>query len=157
MAEDSWTRVRKWADEQAALEEDYRAAVAYGESHPEVWAGTWFENEPVTRIVVAFVEGCDLAEHEAALRQILRHPDRLLVRPAPRTVAQLEADADVVRQRVAGLPGVVGVLPDVHEEQMQVQVIVHFRQATPELLRRVRELTSPIPVVVQELEPFEDL
>ena len=62
---------------QSALRGDFELTAGYGEEHPGAWAGAWFDNEPSVRIVAAFTG--DAAQHDAALRRRLRHPDRLVV------------------------------------------------------------------------------
>jgi hypothetical protein len=62
---------------QSALRGDFEIIASYGEEHPGVWAGAWWDNEPTVRIVAAFTG--DAARHDAALRPRLRHPDRLVV------------------------------------------------------------------------------
>jgi hypothetical protein len=62
---------------QSALRGDFELIARYGQEHPGAWAGAWFDNEPTVRIVAAFTG--DVAEHDAALRSQLRHPDRLIV------------------------------------------------------------------------------
>jgi hypothetical protein len=62
---------------QSALRGDFELIVGYGEEHAGTWAGAWFDNEPAVRIVAAFTG--DAAQHDAALRPRLRHPDRLVV------------------------------------------------------------------------------
>jgi hypothetical protein len=65
------------AADPAGLRGDFEFIVGYGEEHPEAWAGVWFDNEPTVRMVAAFTS--DAAQHDAALRPRLRHPDRLVV------------------------------------------------------------------------------
>jgi hypothetical protein len=62
---------------QSALRGDFQLIVGYGEEQPGAWAGAWFDNEPAVRIVAAFTG--DVAQHDAALRSRLGHPDRLVV------------------------------------------------------------------------------
>jgi hypothetical protein len=62
---------------QSALRGDFELITRYGEEHPEAWAGAWFDNVATVRIVAAFTG--DVAQHDAALRALLRHPDRLVV------------------------------------------------------------------------------
>jgi hypothetical protein len=62
---------------QSALRGDFELIVGYGEEHPGTWAGAWWDNEPAVRIVAGFTG--DVAQHDAALRPRLRHPDRLVV------------------------------------------------------------------------------
>jgi hypothetical protein len=69
--------LRDTAQIQSALQGDFAFIAHYGAEHPGAWAGAWFENEPTVRIVAA-VTG-DAAQHDAALRPRLQHPDRLVV------------------------------------------------------------------------------
>jgi hypothetical protein len=72
---------------QSALRGDFELIADYGQEHPEAWAGAWFNNEPVVRIVVAFTG--DVAQHDAALRPRLRHPDRLIVESRQHSLSDL--------------------------------------------------------------------
>ena len=72
---------------QSALRGDFELIVGYGEEHPGAWAGAWFDNEPAVRIVAAFTG--DVAQHEAALRPRLRHPDRLVVEGRQHSLSDL--------------------------------------------------------------------
>jgi hypothetical protein len=79
---------------QSALHGDLELVACYGEEHPGTWAGVWFDNEPTVRIVAAFTS--DVAEHDAALRPRLRHPDRLAVQRRPHSLSDLRR----VRQEI---------------------------------------------------------
>ena len=72
---------------QASLRGDLYAVRRYGESHPEAWAGVRFENEPTVRLVASFT--VDIERHQSALRALVEHPERLLVEPLPRSLADL--------------------------------------------------------------------
>jgi hypothetical protein len=65
--------------EHSKLRGDIELVRTYGEAHPDEWVDLWFENEPSVRIVTLFV-GDDVDEHESALRNLLEHPERLVVR-----------------------------------------------------------------------------
>jgi hypothetical protein len=71
----------------AALRGDLKVIARYGEEHPGTWAGAWFENEPTVNIVAAFTS--DLAQHDAALRPRLRHPERLVIQRRPHSLSAL--------------------------------------------------------------------
>jgi hypothetical protein len=79
---------------QSALRGDLELVARYGEEHAGIWAGMWFGNEPTVHIVAAFTS--DVAEHDAALRPRLRHPDRLVVQRRPHSVSDLRQ----VRQEI---------------------------------------------------------
>ena len=72
---------------QSALRGDFELITGYGEEHPGAWAGAWFDNEPTVRIVAAFTS--DVAQHDAALRPRLRHPDRLVVASRQHSLSDL--------------------------------------------------------------------
>lgn len=72
---------------QSALRGDFDFIAGYGEEHPGAWAGAWFDNEPTVRIVAAFTG--DAAQHDAALRPRLRHPDRLVVESRQHSLCDL--------------------------------------------------------------------
>ena len=72
---------------QSALRGDFELIVGYGEEHPGAWAGAWWDNEPAVRIVAAFTG--DVAQHDAALRPRLRHPDRLVVESRQHSLSDL--------------------------------------------------------------------
>lgn len=73
---------------QSALRGDLELITRYGEEHPETWAGVWFDNEPTVRVVAAFTG--DLARHDAALRPLLRYPDRFVVESGQHSLAGLQ-------------------------------------------------------------------
>ena len=72
---------------QSALRGDFEFIAHYGAEHPGAWAGAWFENEPTVRIVAAFTG--DAAQHDAALRPRLQHPDRLVVESRQQSLTDL--------------------------------------------------------------------
>jgi hypothetical protein len=78
----------------SALQGDLELVARYGEEHPGTWAGVWFDNEPTVHIVAAFTS--DVAQHDAALRPQLRHPDRLAVQRRPHSLSDLRR----VRQEI---------------------------------------------------------
>jgi hypothetical protein len=79
--------LRDIAKIQSALQGDFEFIAHYGEEHPGAWAGAWFENEPTVRIVAAFTG--DAAQHDAALRSRLQHPDRLVVERRQQSLTDL--------------------------------------------------------------------
>lgn len=79
---------------QSALRGDLELIARYGEEHPETWAGMWFDNEPTVHIVAAFTS--DVAQHDAALRPRLHHPDRLVTQRRPHSLSGLRQ----VRQEI---------------------------------------------------------
>jgi hypothetical protein len=81
----------------SALRGDIELVTRYGEEHPGTWAGAWFDNEPTVRVVAAFTS--DVAQHDAALRPRLRHPDRLVVQRMPHSLADLRQ----VRAEIEGI------------------------------------------------------
>ena len=85
------------------LRPDVEAVRRYGESHPEAWVDLRFESDPSVRIVALF-SGEDLGAHEAALRRLVAHPDRLDVRRAPWPRTRLEE----IRSRVDELATTTG-------------------------------------------------
>lgn len=88
---------------QSALRGDFDIVARYGEEHPEAWAGAWWDNEPTVRIVAAFTG--DAAPHDAALRPMLQHPDRLVVESRQHSLTDLrrvrEEIESTLRQRQA--------------------------------------------------------
>ena len=80
--------LRDAAQLQSALRGDFEIVAHYGEEHPRAWAGAWWDNEPTVRIVAAFTG--DAAQHEAALRPRLRHPDRLVVQSSQHSLTELQ-------------------------------------------------------------------
>ncbi|MGH3250179.1 MAG: hypothetical protein ACRDOI_28815 [Trebonia sp.] len=72
---------------QSALRGDFEIVASYGEEHPGAWAGAWWDNEPTVRIVAAFTG--DAAQHDAALRPRLQHPDRLVVEGRQHSIPEL--------------------------------------------------------------------
>jgi hypothetical protein len=93
---------------QSALQGDFEIVARYGAEHPGAWAGAWWDNEPTVRIVAAFTG--DAAQHDAALRPQLRHPDRLVVESRQHSLAELRRVREEIertlrqRQAQAGRP-----------------------------------------------------
>lgn len=84
--------------EHSKLRGDIDLVRNYGEAHPDAWVDLWVENEPAVRIVTVFA-GNDVDEHEATLRSLVAHPDKLEVHHSnlyPR--AYLEGIAAEVRE-----------------------------------------------------------
>jgi len=74
--------------EQGKLRHDVEVVRAYGQAHPDAWVGLRYENDPAVRIVALFVS--DLKSHEAALRELVEHPDQLELRSSPYFLTHLE-------------------------------------------------------------------
>ena len=95
--------LRDTAQLQSALRGDFEIVASYGEEHPGAWAGAWWDNEPTVRIVAAFTG--EAAQHDAALRPRLRHPDRLVVQSRQHSLSELrrvrEEIERTLRQRQA--------------------------------------------------------
>lgn len=67
--------------EQGALLPDIDAVRNYGNCHPDAWVTLKFErNESNRMVVVALFSGNEVEVHEAALRQLVPHPNQLEVR-----------------------------------------------------------------------------
>ncbi len=86
------------AHEQVELRDDIDLVRRYGEAHPDAWVGHWFENQPTVRIVAEFA-GTEVDEHEATLRALVAHPDKLEVRRSDRYPrAHLDGIAASIRE-----------------------------------------------------------
>lgn len=92
--------------EHSKFNSDVAAVRRYGESHPDDYVEELFENEPHVRLVVLMV-GDNLADHEAALRELVRHPNQLEVRRTPFPRSRLEEIRQVVGETVTSRPGAV--------------------------------------------------
>lgn len=77
------------AQAQARLRHDVELARAYGVAHSDEFASIRFENAPRVRIVIGFTG--HIAEHCAALRASLEHPDEFEIVREPLSEARLEA------------------------------------------------------------------
>jgi hypothetical protein len=66
---------------QGLLRQDVAVIREYGSSRTDEWVELWFENEPTVRLVTAF--SANVAHHEAELRRLVAHPERLDVRSMP--------------------------------------------------------------------------
>jgi hypothetical protein len=75
--------------EHSKFRSDVEAVRRYGEIHADEFVEELFENEPHIRLVVLMV-GDRLAEHEAALRELVQHPKQLEVQRTPFPKSQLE-------------------------------------------------------------------
>ncbi|HEX4433628.1 MAG TPA: hypothetical protein VH012_02285 [Acidimicrobiales bacterium] len=94
--------------EQSTLRGDMALIRRYGEAHPEAWVELRYENEPTVRMVAVFAGG-DVGLHEAALRQLVLHPDRLEVRASPWPQRRLEEiRAEIHEMATTGEPGLFG-------------------------------------------------
>ena len=75
--------------EHSKFRSDVEAVRRYGELHADDFVEELFENEPHIRLIVLMV-GDRLAEHEAALRELVQHPKQLEVRRPPFPKSRLE-------------------------------------------------------------------
>jgi hypothetical protein len=91
---------------QSELQVDLQLTVRYGEEHPETWAGAWFDNEPTVRIVAAFTG--DVAQHDAALRSRVVHPDRLAVQRVPHSLSSLRQIREEIERTLQQLASETG-------------------------------------------------
>jgi hypothetical protein len=87
--------------EQARLRADMNLVRTYGQAHPEDWAEVSWNNEPVVRFVVRFVDNVD--EHRRALLERVEHPDRLEVARARFTDARLSEVMAEIQSAYSGL------------------------------------------------------
>jgi hypothetical protein len=90
--------------EHSKFRSDVVAVRRYGELHPDDYVEELFENEPPIRLVV-LMAGDRLAEHEAALRELVEHPNQLEVRPTPFPRSQLEEIRQSLNAMATNLPG----------------------------------------------------
>jgi hypothetical protein len=91
--------------EHHKLRADLNKVRADGEAHTD-WVSVKFENDPPIRVVVLF-SGDRVAEHAAALRALVAHPDRLDVRWSTWSLAHLELIRSEVRELFVTRPGQV--------------------------------------------------
>jgi hypothetical protein len=75
--------------EHSKFRSDVDAVRRYGQLHANDFVEELFENEPYIRLIVLMV-GDRLAEHEAALRELVQHPKQLEVRRTRFPKSQLE-------------------------------------------------------------------
>jgi hypothetical protein len=93
------------AREQARISADVDAAVAYGARFPDEFGSVRYENGPRVRLVIGFTS--HIAEHCAALRELLEYPDEFEIIRQPATEAQLMAAMDeIVEMARPSLQGV---------------------------------------------------
>ncbi|MCI0582348.1 MAG: hypothetical protein L0227_05535 [Chloroflexi bacterium] len=99
---------------QQRIMADAEAAQAYGAAHPDEYASLRFENGPRVRIVIAFTG--HIAEHCAALRELLAFPEEFEIILRERSDADLAAlqqeIVDLARPFLlyAGSGGATGVI-----------------------------------------------
>ena len=105
MPGDDGTEEGPVGQEQNRLNGDVEVAMAYGAEHADEFASVRFENGPRVRVVVAFTG--HIAEHCAALRDLLAFPDEFELVLQERTEAELQA----MQQEIGNLaqPFAVGV------------------------------------------------
>ena len=90
--------------EQWKFRPDVEAVRRYGELHADDFVEELFENEPHIRLIVLMV-GDRLAEHEAALRELVHHPKQLEVRRTPFPKSQLEEIRGELNEAAKNRPG----------------------------------------------------
>lgn len=111
MAGDDGTEDGPVAREQARISADVDAAAAYGAGFPDEFGSVRFENGPRVRLVIGFTS--HLAEHCAALRELLEYPEEFEIVRQPATEAQLMAAMDqIIEMARPSLQG-VGLAADV--------------------------------------------
>jgi hypothetical protein len=124
------------AQEQNRLSGDAEAAQAYGAGHADEFASVRFENGPRVRIVVAFTG--HIAEHCAALRELLAFPEEFEIALAERTEADLLAMqqeiVDLARPFLlsagsGGATGVIEVSLRANGEAMARQIVERYGDA----------------------------
>lgn len=124
------------AREQARLMSDADAAQAYGAAHPDEYASLRFENGPRVRIVIAFTG--HIAEHCAALRELLAFPDEFEIILRERTETELlQMQQEIVEMArpflvSAGSGGAAGVIEvglRANGEDMARQLVERFGDA----------------------------
>jgi hypothetical protein len=124
------------AREQARLTRDAEAVQEYGAAHPDEFASLRFENGPRVRLVIAFTD--HIAEHCAALRDLLAFPDEFELIRADRTEGDLEAIQQEIVNRAqpfivstssGGATGVVEVVLRANGEGMARQIVEEYGDA----------------------------
>lgn len=83
--------------EHAKLRDDVETVRRYGELHPEAWVDLLFEGDPP--MLVILMAGNSTQHHESALRELVSHPDQLVVRMSSYPRTRLEE----IRQAIFGL------------------------------------------------------
>jgi hypothetical protein len=76
--------------EQNKLRPDLDVVRRYGESHPDVWVGEYFQWEPPPLRMVVLLSGLDSERHTSALRRLVEFPNQLEVRWSPYSLVTLE-------------------------------------------------------------------
>jgi len=113
---------------QSALRGDFELIAGYGEAHPGAWTGAWWDNEPTVRIVAAFTG--NVARHEAALRPMLRHPGRLVVKRRQHSLADLRRVREEIERTVEQRAAETGrwILTSIGEGKGVVRVVLRADQ-----------------------------
>jgi hypothetical protein len=115
---------------------DAEAAQEYGAAHSDEFASLRFENGPRVRIVIAFTG--HIAEHCAALRELLAFPDEFELILEERTEADLQAIQQEIVNRArpflvsassGGATGVVEVALRANGEGMARQIVEEYGDA----------------------------
>jgi hypothetical protein len=111
-----------------ALRGDFELITRYGEQHPGAWAGAWFDNDPAVRIVAAFTG--DVAQHEAALRPQLRHPDRLVFEGRQHSLSDLRRVREEIERALEQRAEQTGrrILTSIGEGKGVIRVGLHADQ-----------------------------
>jgi hypothetical protein len=141
---------------QAALRGDADAVQTWAQRHPHQFAGMWFENEedsvhPVRSRLGVGVVG-DVGGLDGELRELVAHPEALLVVGMRWTDAQLDAFREQIVDEL--LPtsslgdGVIGVGADTIGNRVKVQLVTRNDRLAAEIVGRYG-----IEVVVVENPP----
>jgi hypothetical protein len=124
------------AQAQNRLQDDAEAAQEYGAAHPDEFASLRFENGPRVRLVIAFTG--HIAEHCAALRDLMAFPDDFELILEKRTEADLRAIQEEIVNRArpflvsagsGGATGVVEVGLRANGEGMARQIVEEYGDA----------------------------
>jgi hypothetical protein len=99
------------AREQARISADVDAAAAYGARFPTEFGSVRYENGPRVRLVIGFTS--HVAEHCAALRELLEYPDEFEIIRQPATEAQLMQAMDDIIELVRPSMQSVGLGADI--------------------------------------------
>jgi hypothetical protein len=83
-------------DVHGMLRADVSVIRDYGGQRLDDWVEVWFENEPTVRLITAFSN--NVALHEAELRRLVAHPERMEVRSMPWSQQALHGILDEVHE-----------------------------------------------------------
>jgi hypothetical protein len=131
--------------EQERLQPTLDAAQAYGQRHPDAFGGLYWKWQPVMHVETFFTE--QVEAHLAALRALVRHPDRIEARPCHYTEAQNHAWQNEILQRIDGRWSTLAVttVGPIRTENGYVPQ-VGIWPWTEDQAERIRRELSPIPV-----------